>query len=228
MMDFFRFPHTPHIAWLGNGLPRDDKLLTPQETDDLLIADVVVEEKLDGANLGISIGADSQLRVQNRGQYLVEPFTGQFSRLSSWLAQHRYEFNHALDKQLILFGEWCAAKHSLDYETLPDWFLLFDVYDREQRRFWSTTRRNTLAGFLGLNVVPQLLRDHVTWSQLKNLLAASSSQFRQGPLEGLVIRRESTEWCEARAKLVRAEFTQTINEHWRRRAIQWNRLQPPG
>ena len=31
-----------------------------------------------------------------------------------------------LGDRLILFGEWCAAQHSLDYETLPDWFLAFD------------------------------------------------------------------------------------------------------
>ncbi|NLZ78249.1 MAG: DNA ligase, partial [Gammaproteobacteria bacterium] len=27
MSDFFRFPHTPHIDWLGEGMPRDDKVL---------------------------------------------------------------------------------------------------------------------------------------------------------------------------------------------------------
>jgi ATP-dependent RNA circularization protein (DNA/RNA ligase family) len=225
MSEFFRFPHTPHLAWLAPGEPRDDKLLTLVDANALLVDEVVVEEKLDGANLGISIGADGQLRTQNRGQYLVEPFTGQFSRLSTWLGQHRYELIDTLGNQLILFGEWCAAKHSLDYETLPDWFLLFDVYDREQGRFWSTTRRNALAASLELTVVPQLIRGSVTLDLLKNLLVNLSSQFRQGQLEGLVIRRESTDWCESRAKLVRAEFTQTISEHWRRRAIQWNRLQ---
>ncbi|MGV3590570.1 MAG: DNA ligase, partial [Gammaproteobacteria bacterium] len=29
MDEFFRFPHTPHIAWLGAGMPRDDKVLAP-------------------------------------------------------------------------------------------------------------------------------------------------------------------------------------------------------
>jgi ATP-dependent RNA circularization protein (DNA/RNA ligase family) len=225
MSDFFRFPHTPHLAWLATGEPRDDKLLTLVEANALLADKVAVEEKLDGANLGISIGTDGQLRVQNRGQYLVEPFTGQFSRLSLWLGQHRYKLIDTLGDQLILFGEWCAAKHSLDYENLPDWFLLFDVYDRKEGRFWSTTRRNTLATSLGLAVVPQLLRDYVTLMTLKNLLTTRSSQFRQGPLEGVVIRRESNDWCESRAKLVRGEFTQTIGEHWRRRTIEWNSLQ---
>jgi len=120
MSDFFRFPHTPHIAWLGEGQPRDDKVLAPYEVDELLADAVRVEEKLDGANLGISLGPDGQLRAQNRGQYLIEPYVGQFSRLTSWLAQHQWQLHAQLSTDLILFGEWCAARHSLDYENLPD------------------------------------------------------------------------------------------------------------
>jgi len=61
-------------------------------------------------------------------------------------------------------------------------------------------------------------------SQLKGVLSSQHSRFRQGALEGVVIRRDSVEWCEARAKLVRSDFTQTIGEHWSRRRIEWNRL----
>jgi len=66
MNDFFRFPHTPHIVWLGNGIPRDDKVLSPQEADTLLLYEVIVEEKLDGANLGISVSQEGYVRAQNR------------------------------------------------------------------------------------------------------------------------------------------------------------------
>jgi hypothetical protein len=38
----------------------------------------------------------------------------------------------------------------------------------------------------------------------------------------VVIRRESTDWCEARAKLVRPDFTQAIDTHWRKRVLEWN------
>ena len=46
MPAFFRFPHTPHVAWLGARVPRDDKLLSPQEVDELLADEVVIEEKI--------------------------------------------------------------------------------------------------------------------------------------------------------------------------------------
>ncbi len=223
--DFFRFPHTPHIAWLGDVVPRDDKVLAPDEVRELLFGSVLVEEKLDGANLGISLSADNELRVQNRGQYLEEPFYGQFSRLTAWLGQHSIKLSEHLDHNLILFGEWCAARHSLNYEKLPDWFVVFDVYDRSRQQFWSSARRNLLAGKLGLAAVPAIYEGRAALADLKSFLQNSTSRYRSGPPEGIVVRKNSSDWCEVRAKLVRAEFSQSIGEHWRSRTIQWNRLQ---
>ena len=221
---FFRFPPTPHIAWLGEGTPRDDKVLSVTEAAALLAGNVVIEEKLDGANLGLSLAPDGSLRAQNRGQYLDEPHAGQFARLRSWLAQNSATLHTVMTLDLILFGEWCAARHSLDYAALPDWFLLFDVYERAAGRFWSTPRRNALARKAGLVTVPQVFSGKIATVALKELLATATSRYRHGALEGLVIRRESSEWCEARAKLVRPDFTQAIDMHWRKRAIEWNRI----
>ena len=224
MDEFFRFPHTPHIAWLGAGMPRDDKVLAPHEVAHLLSGPVVVEEKLDGANLGISLAPDGKVRAQNRGQYLHEPFSGQFSRLGSWLGAHRVALGGALQHDLILFGEWCAAKHSLDYEALPDWFVVFDVYERGAGKFWSSERRRAFAQDLGLATVPELFRGEMNLAGLNELLRDSHSRYRAGPPEGIVIRRDMGDWCETRAKLVRAEFTQTIAEHWSSRGLTWNRV----
>lgn len=225
MTSFFRFPHTPHLAWLAPGAPRDDKVLSPVEVDDLLSGDVVIEEKLDGANLGFSVSPDGRVRAQNRGEYLVPPFRGQFARLAPWLATHEERLFDALGTRLMAFGEWCAARHSLDYSSLPDWWLLFDVYDRVQGRFWSTSRRDAWAQLHGLVIVPRLRTGRTTALQLKELVSATRSRFRSGNLEGVVIRRESEEWLEARAKLVRSGFTQAISTHWRGRALEWNHLE---
>jgi len=223
-LDFFRFPHTPHLAWLGEGFPRDDKVLSRAEADALLAGPVRVEEKLDGANLGLSYAPDGRLRAQNRGQYLIRPYSGQFSRLGGWLSMHEWQWRERLAPNLILFGEWCAAVHSLDYTELPDWFLLFDVYDRDAQGFWSARRRDTLAASLGLALVPLLHDGQTDLRQLIKLVNSARSRFRDGPLEGVVIRSDFADWCESRAKLVRTEFTQVISEHWRSRPIAWNRI----
>ncbi|ENO94814.1 RNA ligase domain, REL/Rln2 [Thauera sp. 28] len=223
MTDFFRFPHTPHLAWLGKGAPRDDKVLSRAEAAALLDGEVVVEEKLDGANLGISLAPDGGLRAQNRGQYLAPPFGGQFSRLPAWLAMHERGLLAVLQPALILFGEWCAARHSLHYDRLPDLWLLFDVYDRGAGRFWSVERRDALATAAGLRCVPRLAQGRVRLDQLERLVATERSRSADGPLEGVVVRQDGGDWCNARAKLVRAEFTQAIDGHWRSRRIEWNR-----
>lgn len=228
MNTFFRFPHTPHLAWLGVGKPRDDKVLSTQERAELLCGEVVLEEKLDGANLGFSLGINDELRAQNRGQYLAEPHSGQFARLPAWLAVHGESIGQTLaeqsDRRLMLFGEWCAACHSLDYTRLPDWFLLFDVFEAATGRFWSSNRRDALATRLGLATTPRLGRGRFTLMELTNKLDQWPSQFREGPLEGIVIRREQDQWCDLRAKLVRSDFAQGIGEHWRHRRLAWNRL----
>lgn len=225
---FYRFPPTPHLDWLADGAtPRDDKLLSQAETRALLSTDVVVEEKLDGANLGISLAPSGELRLQNRGQYLMPPYSGQFAHLNAWLAQHEPGLRAVLTPELILFGEWCAARHSLSYHGLPDWFLLFDVFDGTRRAFWSTGRRNALASRAGLFTVPVIRKGRVTLAELKRMVTDSISSYRDGqPLEGLVVRQENSDWCMARAKLVRPDFTQSMEHHWRRRAIEWNRVLP--
>jgi ATP-dependent RNA circularization protein (DNA/RNA ligase family) len=225
MTDFLRFPHTPHVAWLGSGKPRDDKVLAPHEVRELLADEVVVEEKVDGANLGFSTDEDGTLRAQNRGAYLdLEAPQGQWKPLRRWLAPRRHALADALFPDLMLFGEWCFAVHSIRYSRLPDWFLAFDVYDRGSRAFWSVERRNALASGLGLATVPSLGRGHYDVAGLQKLLDVS--RLTGGPAEGLYVRREHEGQLVARAKVVRAEFVQAIDEHWSKRAIEENQLAP--
>ena len=227
MSDFFRYPHTPHLTWLGQGSPRDDKVLSPMEAEALLSGEVVVEEKLDGANLGFSVDAAGNLRVQNRGEYLEAPYRGQFSRLAGWLEEHRDRLESALSSGLILFGEWCAARHSVTYSDLPDWFLGFDVYDKPAGRFWATSRRDALLSKNGIQPGPCRFRGRTDLTRLNDLIRHEHSRFSPAQMEGLLIRQEANGWLTGRAKLVRAEFAQAITEHWSRRGIEWNLLRSP-
>jgi hypothetical protein len=222
-MDFFRFPHTPHLVWLGKGKPRDDKVLAPGEVRELLAHEVLIEEKIDGANLGFSVDEQGALRAQNRGKYLWrEHHHPQFKPLFRWLAPRERQLAGVLSPNLMLFGEWCYAVHSVRYARLPDWFLVFDVYDREGGYFWSAARRDALAAKLDLALVPALGRGKYDMSALQALLG--QSQIGDGPPEGLYVRRDTGDRLVGRAKLVRSEFTQVIDQHWSKRALQANAL----
>ena len=221
--DFFRFPHTPHLAWLGAGQPRDDKVLAREVSADLLGAELVVEEKIDGANLGFSVSEDGDLFAQNRGGYLSPDLChAQFRSLWSWIASREQGLVDALWPDLILFGEWCVAVHRVRYDRLPDWFLGFDVYHRDVGRFWDTARRDALLARLGLASVPRLAVGRFALDELTSLL--DDSWVGSLPMEGLVVRHEMKGWGVARAKLVRPSFTQSIEEHWSRGPLRRNAL----
>ncbi len=227
MTQFFRFPHTPHLFWLGAGSPRDDKVLSPSDVASLLSSPLLVEEKVDGANVGLSVSDDGELRAQNRGSFLAkESAHPQFKPLWSWLARHHDALVDALWPDLMLFGEWCHAVHSIRYDRLPDWFLAFDVYDRSAGEFWDSARRDALVGSLGLVSVPRLGFGRFDLGALTSMVRRSA--LTDGPMEGLVVRQEEDGRTVARAKLVSARFTQAIDTHWSKGALVKNVLAPPG
>lgn len=220
---FFKFPSTPHLALLGDVAVRGDKVMTAAERSEFLQQALRVEEKVDGANLGLSFDADGNLRAQNRGEYIRLPGVGQWARLADWLSSRLDLLFEELTDRYILFGEWCFARHSVSYVRLPDWFLGFDIYDRHAGRFWSGRRRDDLLQRLHVAQVPTVAQGHFTLQRLESLLGPS--RLGDHAAEGLYLRLEEGDWLVQRAKLVKPAFVQSIEEHWSRTGIEANRLQ---
>jgi len=220
----FKFPHTPHLAWLGSGSPRADKVLSSSEAHEFLSTPIVVEEKVDGANIGIYLDPSGTLRVKNRGTVLRPGSHPQFQALWPWLAQRYGILHKALAGNLALFGEWCFAVHSVRYRNLPDYFIAFDVYDRGAGEFWSAARRDEWAQSLDIVTVPVVATGRFTISKLERLLSSLPSCFGDQPAEGLYLRKDKDGWLESRAKMVRPEFVQAIGKHWTKRALEENLL----
>jgi ATP-dependent RNA circularization protein (DNA/RNA ligase family) len=196
--------------------------MSEYERTDFLRHELIVEEKVDGANLGISFDADGNIRAQNRGKYLHLPSTGQWKKLAEWLAPKTDAFFEQLTDRYILFGEWCYAQHSVVYVRLPDWFIGFDIYDKSTARFFSCTRRDDIFRAVGISQVPKIDRGHFTLSELSELL--SQSQLSNKPAEGIYLRLDQGDWLIQRAKLVRPAFIQSVEQHWSRSPIKANRL----
>lgn len=218
MTGFVRFPRTPHLVVLGSLEVRDDKVLPPEAANAFLNEDIVVEEKVDGENLGLSV-VDGHVVAQSRGSY-VESGGASFRGLASWIGPRASRIASEIGEDLILFGEWCAVRHSVPYDALPDWLLVFDVYDRRSQRFWPLDERDLLAESLGLALVPRLATGTFDLAALEQMLR--TSRIGCAPMEGIVLRH--THRPEERAKLVRPDFAQAIDEHWRSRPAQPNRL----
>ncbi len=224
--DFFKFPSTHHLATLGGLDIRGDKVLSELERDEFLLHELVIEEKVDGANLGISFDSEGNIQAQNRGTYLHLPESGQWKKIGDWLASRTDELFEHLSDNFILFGEWCYAQHSIFYDRLPDWFLGFDIYDKQFGRFLSSERRDALLREMRIAQVPVVARGRFTYPEIPKLL--STSKFSDQPAEGLYLRFDQGNWLAQRAKLVRPAFIQSVERHWSRAAIRPNQLREEG
>jgi hypothetical protein len=118
---------------------------------------VVVEEKLDGANAGISFTGDGTLRLQSRGHFLVGgPRERHFGPMKAWATTIAGQLWERIGARYIVYGEWLYAKHTVFYDALPHYFCEFDIYDRERDVFLSTARRRELLDGVPLQPVPVL------------------------------------------------------------------------
>ena len=225
MNPFEKFPRTPHLLWLGNDHPRDDKVLSDVECASFLKHFVIIEEKVDGANVGISMDMDGNLRAQNRGTVLESGKTDlQFEPFWAWLAMLRDSLISVLGNKYAVFGEWCFARHSVYYASLPDWFLGFDVLDRQQNAFLDTRGRNSIFQRIGMDMVPYIAQGVFSRTDVIGLLHKASSMLGAPAPEGLYLRKESNGKVTSRAKLVHPEFHINLGEHWSKRPLEKNRL----
>ena len=140
---FVKYPRTAHIE--GSRQQAGDVDLEAAPFALIAGRNLVIEEKLDGANAGISFEGDGTLRVQSRGHYLSGGHRERhFSLLKTWAGAHQGALGEVLGTRYVLFGEWLYAKHSAFDDRLPHHFLEFDVLDRETGLFLDTPRRHAL------------------------------------------------------------------------------------
>jgi atypical dual specificity phosphatase len=264
MPQFRKFPRTKHIydasesdsskwgcqtrgsrrtkaATVKSAITRDDLLLSRNDIAKFCDGktEIYVQEKIDGANLGISIGYDGNFLCQNRSKYVCSADSPQYGSLDLWLDSHA-QFLHILlvPGRHILYGEWCVARHSIPYKKLPGYFIAFDLYDRETDLFYSVRRFHETIKNAGrklgfdlqqspIPVVP-LITKRKFRDPLELLpLLETKSEFRTdgGTVEGVYLRMDDRKWNRSRCKLVRSDFIQNIEDgHWMKRKMEKNQI----
>ncbi len=118
-----KFPRTAHLFYTSASAVTDDDLVLPENDSFFKVltepnARLSIEEKIDGANLSISLSLKGDILVQNRSQYISSGEHAQFSRLNVWMETNREQIRAILkpscpSKRSILYGEWVVAKHSI-------------------------------------------------------------------------------------------------------------------
>ncbi len=88
MEQICKYPRTRHLE--GSRLQPGDQDLEQVAWPSLADRHLVIEEKVDGANAGISFTAGGELRLQSRGHYLEGGGRERhFALFKTWAARHR-------------------------------------------------------------------------------------------------------------------------------------------
>ncbi|ETP29550.1 hypothetical protein F442_21321 [Phytophthora nicotianae P10297] len=232
-LPLLKFPRTPHLIDLGAATSDDlvndfNSLSLPVDRD----TTIVITEKMDGANMGISLSPDRALVVQNRSHVINSKSHRQFRDLDKFLNSHRavlYEILHrdaVFPGRFVLYGEWLAATHSIPYSKLGSHFYAFDLYDRETGQFWDRASLQeqlaisaaTCQDDGAIQLVPKLWEGHVLPppNELVALAQQRRSQFYDGPIEGIYIKWERLGHVKERCKVVRSDFL-AGDAHWSQR-----------
>jgi hypothetical protein len=140
-----------------------------------------------------------------------------------------------------MYGEWMFAKHTCFYDALPHYFMEFDVYDKQEDVFLSTSARDTLLRSTTDIVHPVLVLKEGKFKKLDELKAMivksnfiTDDRFGRlcdaaldagvlpadavkhtdmSPLmEGLYVKWEEQGIVKGRYKFVRESFTNSILE----------------
>ncbi len=168
-----KYPRTPHIE--GSRLGEGDEDLKKIAFSSLANLTLTVEEKVDGANTAISFGDGGELLLQSRGHYMRGGGREeQFSLFKIWASTHRSSLYSMLGKRYIMYGEWLYAKHAVYYDNLPHFFMEFDIFDKERKRFLDTDGRMAILKGSPVVSVPILKRANFkTLSELTALITNS-------------------------------------------------------
>lgn len=236
MEQIYKYPRTQHIE--GSCIQDGDEDLERVPFEQIAGRNVVVEEKIDGANSGVSFSANWELQLQSRGHYLTGgPRERHFNLLKQWAAFRSEALLEVLTERYIMYGEWMYAKHTEFYDLLPHYFMEFDILDTETNEFLSTPRRWKMLGPIGIVPVLVLFQGKLdTLDELLSFLGPSRFKTEHNSknlrlqaekvkcdvdqvvaetdtshlMEGLYIKVEEDGVVKERYKWVRSDFLQRI------------------
>ncbi len=237
MEQIYKYPRTRHLEGSREQLGDEDlKCVSYEEIKGKYL---VLEEKVDGANCGVSFGRDGKMFLQSRGHFLNGGYgERQFDLFKLWAGCFEDRLRLLLGDRYVMYGEWLYAKHTVFYDRLPHYFMEFDIFDKKEERFFSTRRRREFLseapfirsvrvlgegaceslGAIGKWIGPSLFisedpmqsfRAQCQKGRVDSEMAARQTDLT-GIMEGVYIKVEDGDYVTDRLKFVRGSFLNTI------------------
>jgi hypothetical protein len=214
-MDRVKYPRTRHLP-NSPGASADDVRLSDLKA--LAAGEVVLTEKMDGENTTIGPGYVHARSVDSRPH-----------ESRAWVRALAGRLAPELPPGMRVCGENLYARHSIGYDRLPAYFLVFNIWQDDVCLDWDSTQE--WADLLGLHCVPLLYRGAFPGPEglLEKWRATRDSEHS----EGFVVRTARSfsreEFGTHLAKWVRARHVQT-DRHWMSTQVIPNQVlaQPAG
>lgn len=209
-----KYPKMKHLPW-SKAVARNDKYF--DRVEDAMFHDsddVVVTEKLDGSNVCLT---KKNLFARSHGH---EPRHESFDMLKKIY----HGIKHRIPEGLAVYGEWLYAVHSIKYNSLPSYLLVFDILDMEKEIWLSFDTVVEVSQDLGLDTVPLICRSAWT-EEIREMSPEGKSEYGD-EREGLVVRCAGPfafeDFDKAVGKVVRRGHVST-DDHWKEGTIERNK-----
>ena len=201
-----KYPRTYQSPW-SLGVTNDDKVI--KDTSSFIGEETVLLEKMDGENTTLSrdyIHARSLDSVDHPSRHWVKGIWGQI--------------RHNIPEGYRICGENLFAKHSIEYNDLPSYFMVFNIWD-ENNVCLSFDETLEWCNLFEIQHVPVLWRGIYDENFIKNFELDFSKQ------EGYVVRLTKSfhydDFEKSVMKMVRKGHVQT-DSHWMFQKVVTNKL----
>ncbi len=203
--------------------PKGKLSLTHDEITRLFSSAVTIEEKMDGANIGI-IRHKKGFSLQKRGSLVGQSEHKQFQFFHGWANYKKYDNIMAVPEGYLLYGELLYAVHTIYYDMLPDYVLLFDIWDGNKNRWLDREARTNFCNKYEFDQVPFI--DHGYYSRFTVEKLMPEKSFYGSVAEGMVIKRYTKSGEYYRGKIVKPQFIKEMEEsdHWMHKEVKRNKL----
>jgi len=205
---FYKFPKTIHLG--GSSVVDEDETMSKGELKTLVNMKskirMVIQEKVDGANVSVHFEQEWTPIPQKRSGIIQSKEKPQYDVFRNWCYEKMEILWDMLKDEYCLFGEWLWARHSVSYNSLPDFFLAFDIMEKKTGKFLSNKKMKEIINDR-LSVVPNLYEGEPK-EDLDTLINSlvKKSAFGSEIAEGVYIRFEEGNYVLDRCKFRRKTF----------------------
>lgn len=207
---YYKYPRTLHLPW-SEGATKDDKVLG--DTHHFDNKRVIVTLKMDGENTTMYSDHIHARSIDSKDHP---------SR--HWVKSYHAAIRSRIPRNYRICGENLFAKHSIFYDNLPFYFMVFSVWSPDNHCL-SYFKTIEFCVYLYLSLVPTIWSG--IWRGDMQTILTEAFKFYADKHEGYVVRLAESfaykNFGTSVAKYVRKDHVQT-DEHWMHSKIIKNKL----